>query len=89
MHALGLHGCASPSDGEALQGMLRRHPRQGMPEWSDSSPAPFVVEPEFVFAALRGFPRGSSPGSSKLRAQHLVDPISGQPFQLLQHALLS
>ena len=77
MQALGSHGCASPSDDEALQDMLRRHPRQDVPEWSNSSPAPLVVEPEFVFASLRGFPRGSSPGSSKLRAQHLVDAISG------------
>ena len=64
MQALGSHGCASPSNDEALQDMLRRHPRQDVPEWSNSSPAPLVVEPEFLFAALRGFPRGSSPGSS-------------------------
>ena len=77
MQALGSHGCASPGDEEALQDMLRRHPHQDVPEWSDAPPAPLVVEPEFVLAALKGFPRGSSPGSSKLRAQHLVDAISG------------
>ena len=77
MQALGSLGCASPSDEVAYQEMIHRHPQQDVPQWSDSMPAPLVVDTQSVLAALKGFPRGSSPGSSKLRAQLLVEAVCG------------
>ena len=83
MQALGSLGCASPSDEAAYQEMIHGHPQKDVPQWSDSMPAPLVVDTQLVLAALKGFPRGSSPESSKLRAQHIVDAVVGQLLRLV------
>ena len=57
--------------------MLARHPPADLPTWDDSLPPQLVVNREAVMLALGSFPRGSSPGGSKLRAQHLVDAMTG------------
>jgi len=77
MQALGSRGCASPDDGPVLQEMFDRHPQHDLPEWSDNVPPALVADSASVAAALQRFPRGSSPGASKLRAQHLVDAVQG------------
>ena len=77
MRALGSNGTASPDDQGTLNEMQDRHSKADLPPWSDDIPPPLVVDDTVVMAALRLFPRGSSPGGSKLRAQHLVDAIQG------------
>jgi len=77
MRALGSTGCASPADPAALQELQDRHPAAELPPSSDCPQPSLVVDEEAVMNALRSFPRGSSPGGSKLRAQHLADAISG------------
>jgi len=77
MRALRSLGCASPDDIQAQQEMMDRHPPHALPEWSDDTPPPLAVDSQFVATSLRGFPRGSSPGATKLRAQHLQDAIQG------------
>ena len=77
MRALGSTGCASPTDPAALQEICARHPSADLPEWSEHSPPALVVDREAVLSALCSFSRGASPGGSKLRAQHLVDAMTG------------
>ena len=36
-----------------------------------------MVESTAVLAALRAFPKATSPGASKLHAQHILDAVSG------------
>ena len=36
-----------------------------------------TFSPDSVLAALRGFPKASSPGASQLQCQHLLDAIDG------------
>ena len=54
----------------------RRHPTHPVPELLDVG-CPLVVNEASVLAALKAFPRGTSPGFSGLRAQHLLDGITG------------
>ena len=77
MRALGSHGSALSTDPAALEEMQRRHPQSELPSPSEDVPTPLLVDQEQVLSALRSFRRGSSPGGSKLRIQHLLDAISG------------
>ena len=48
-----------------------------VPSPSSSIPAPLTVQPSLVLLTLRSFQRGTSPGSSALRPQHLLDAVCG------------
>ena len=74
---LGSNGCVAHDDTSALEDLRCRHPSRDLPPWSDNLPPPLVVDTAAVFAGLRSFPKGTSPGSSKLRVQHLLDVITG------------
>ena len=77
MRPLGSHGSALSTDPAALEEMQRGHPQSELPSPSEDVPTPLLVDQEQVLSALRSFRRGSSPGGSKLRIQHLLDAISG------------
>ena len=82
MRILGSAGCASHDDASALKDLHDRHPTHVLPHWSDNIPPPLVVNTEAVMRVLEAFPKGSSPGGSKMRLQHLLDAIRGtsSPF---------
>ena len=77
LQALGSLGVASFDDASAKEELLRRHPQSELPSPSSSAPAPLTVQPSTVLSALRSFQRGTSPGSSALRPQHLLDAVCG------------
>ena len=72
-------GCASHNDCHALYDLTSRHPDHELPIWSKDIPPSLVIENKDVPSGLQAFPRGTgtSPGGSQLRAQHLLDAISG------------
>ena len=41
------------------------------------SSKPLIVDGSMVLNCLQAFPKGTSPGASKLHAQHLLDAIAG------------
>ena len=77
LRALSSHGCASHDNETAMQELKNCHPEHVLPSWSCDVPPPLVVDKQSVLSALEGFPKGSSPGFSQLRAQHLLDAIKG------------
>ena len=77
LQALGSLGVASFDNASAKEELLRRHPQSELPSPSPSVPAPLTVQPSIVLSALRSFQRGTSPGSSALRPQHLLDAVCG------------
>ena len=89
MRILGSAGCASNDDISALDALRQRHPARDLPHWSDNVPPPLVVDSTAVMATLQAFPRGSSPGGSKLRPQHLLDAISGTSSPFTGHCLIN
>ena len=74
---LGSNGYAAHDDTSALEDIRCRHPCHHLYPWSDTHPIPQVVDTAAVLDGLRSFPKGTSPGSSKLRVQHLLDAITG------------
>ena len=79
---LGSNGCAAHDDTSTLEDLHCRHPSHDLPPWSDNLPPPLVVHTAAVLAGLKSFPKGTSPGSSKLRVQHFLNAITGtiSPF---------
>ena len=75
--ALGSLGVASFNHTSVKEELLRHHPHSELPSPSSSVPAPLTVQPLLVLLALRSFPRGTSPSSSALRPQHLLDTVCG------------
>ena len=70
-------GVADKNDDLAFQELLQRHPVSDPPSCSAPKTASLVVDESAVLICLKGFPRGTSPGASGLRAQHLLDAVSG------------
>ena len=77
LHALGFRGVASYDDVAAWDDLIHRHPQNVVPSQSSDVPVSLVVEPSVVLYALRSFPKGTSPGSSAVRPQHLLDAVCG------------
>ena len=77
LRALGSLGVASFNDTSAREELLRCHPHSELPCPSSSVPAPLTVQPSLVLLALHSFQRGTSPGSSALCPQHLLDAVCG------------
>ena len=79
MRALVANGRTSADNVEALNDIIAHHPCHSLPTQSDNhtiSPS-ITVDSCGVTFALKRFPRRSSPGGSKLRAEHLLDITSG------------
>ena len=74
LQALGSLGVATFDDASAKEELLRCHPQSELPS---SAPAPLTVQPSTIHSALRSFQRGTSPGSSALCPQHLLDAVCG------------
>jgi len=70
-------GVADKNDDLAFQELLQRHPVSDPPACSVPKSASLVVDECAVLMCLKGFPRGTSPGGSGLRAQHLLDAVIG------------
>ena len=77
MCSLGSLGCASSDVNEAFEELVGRHLIHNLPSLSDDISPSLVVDSAAILAALKAFPKCSSPGASILRAQHLIDAISG------------
>ena len=59
--------------------ILKRHPEGPVlldADLPDLSPA-ITVTDHLVLKALKAFPKGSSPGGFQIKAQHLLDAVSG------------
>ena len=80
-------GCACHDDLSAVSELQERHPYHPLPVWNTEIPASLVVTSSSVLEALRGFPKVSSPGGSKLRCQHLLDVIEGSTTPSAQDCL--
>ena len=77
IQALSSQGVAETTDTKAFEELLSRHPFHPPPSVSiDLKPA-LVVDESAVLSCLKAFPKGTSPGWSRLRAQHLLDAIVG------------
>jgi len=77
IQALTSTGVADKNDDSAFQELLERHPKSDLPCCSAPESFSLTVNESAVVVRLKGFPRGTSPGASGLRAQHLVDVIGG------------
>ena len=53
------------------------------------SSKPLTVDESMVLKCLQAFPKGTSPGASKLRAQHLLDAITGTTAPAARDCLAS
>ena len=80
MRSLSSLGTAAPDGIDVLCQLQQRHPQHVLPGFIDDIPPPLSVNSESVLAALRAFPRASSPGASQLHSQHLLDAIEGCAF---------
>ena len=62
---------------QSLKDLLNRDPTSPCLDSSDFPSTPSVtVDDSMVLSCLKGFPNCTSPGASKLRAQHLLDVVS-------------
>ena len=77
VRSLSSEGCVDYSNSAAFAELLACHPDHSLPDGHMEMPAPLVIESKQVLECLKAFPRGSSPGASRLRAQHLLDAICG------------
>ena len=77
VHSLSSEGCADHNNSAAYEELLSRHPDCQLPDCSYDTPLSLVVENKDVLSSLYAFLKGSSPGGSQLRAQHLLDAICG------------
>ena len=87
MRSLSSSGCAPHDDLSAVSELQERHSYHSLPVWDTEIPAPLVVTSSSVLKALRGFPKASSPGGSKLICQHLLDVIEGSTTPSAQDCL--
>ena len=78
LQALTSTGIADHDDDGAYQELLKHHPTSPCPDSNDFPSALSVtIDKSMVLTCLKGFPKGTSPGASKLRDQHLLDAVSG------------
>ncbi len=82
IRALESSGVASPDDPIALEDLIKRHPKSAPPVAIPDLPSSLVISPDQVRASLQSFPKGSSPGFSQLRIQHLWDTICSCTVQV-------
>ena len=87
IRALESLGTAAFSDDLAWAELLKRHPSNNLPSFDNDIPSCLTTDNQDVVRALHGFPRGSSPGGSGLRAQHLLDAICGHSAPAAQDCL--
>ena len=89
VQALTSTGVAYKNDDLAFQELLERHPTSDPPTCPAPESASLTVDESAVIRCLKEFPRGTSPGASGLRAQHLLDVISGHTTSSAEDCLLA
>jgi len=89
LQSLSSQGVASHDNDSAYQEFLNRHPSSLCPEISEVSSKSMTVDESMVLKCLKAFPKGTSPGASKLRAQHLLDAITGTTTPAARDCLAS
>jgi len=89
LQALNSVGVAGHDDEGAFQDLLKRHPHSSCPTESSANHTSFVVDESMVLSCLHAFPKGTSPGASKLRAQHLLDAVAGSTAPAARECLAS
>jgi len=90
LQSLSSQGIAGFDDDSAYKDLLARHPSSPCPDSGAKSTVPaLTVDESMVLTCLRAFPKGTSPGASKLRAQHLLDAITGTTAPASRDCLLS
>ena len=82
-------GVAGHDDNNAYQDLLKRHPCSSCPIVTSPSQSSLTIDESMVLICLRAFPKGTSPGASKLRAQHLLHAIAGSTAPAAKECLLS
>jgi len=88
--SLSSQGVAGHNDDSAYEDLLDRHPSSQCPDVGVVPPKPaLTVDDSMVLSCLRAFPKGTSPGASRLRAQHLLDVISGSTAPAARDCLYS
>jgi len=80
---------AGHDDNNAYQDLLKRHPCSSCPSITSPSQSSLTVNESVVLTCIHAFPKGTSPGASKLRAQHLLDAITGSTVPAARECLLS
>lgn len=76
--ALSSPGVTGYDDDSTYKDLLDRHPSSPCPGVGEKSNVPsLTVDESMVLTCLQAFSKGTSPGASKLHAQHLLDAIVG------------
>ena len=88
LQALSSQGVAGHDDDSTYDDLLHRHPSSSCPDVSVLPSKPALTVDDSV-SCLQAFPKGASPGASKLRAQHLLDVIAGSTAPAAHDCLLS
>ena len=90
LQSLSSQGIAGFDDDSVYKDLLACHPSSPCPDNDVKSTVPaLTVDDSMVLTCLRAFPKGTSPGASKLRAQHLLDVITGTTAPASRDCLLS
>ena len=87
--AMSSNGVADPEDELVQAEILKRHPKGSVlldADLPDLTPA-ITVTDHLVLKALKAFPKDSSLGGFQLRAQHLLDAVSGFTAPVSQDCL--
>ena len=75
MRSLGSLGCATTDDQAAVEEIMKQHPENDLSDWNSDISPPVTVSSASVLEVLQNFPRGTSPGGSKLHCQHMLDAV--------------
>ncbi|GKF31099.1 hypothetical protein Tco_0100897, partial [Tanacetum coccineum] len=70
----------APFGTDTLAALLAKHPILPPPVMPGSLPSepPFVVNVDNVLGCIQSFPKGTSCGRDRLRAQHILDALCGE-----------
>ena len=80
-------GVADPEDELVQAEILKCHPKGPVLLDADLPDLTPAITDHLVLKALKAFPKGSSPGGFQLRAQHLLDAVSGFTAPVSQDCL--
>ena len=82
-------GAVGHDDNYTYQDLLKHHPCSSCPSDTSSSQLFLTVDESMVLFCLRAYPKGTSPGASKLWAQHLLDTVVGRTAPAAKDCVLS
>ena len=82
-------GAVGHDDNYTYQDLLKHHPCSSCPSDTSSSQLFLTVDELMVLSCLCAYPKGTSPGASKLWAQHLLDTVVGRTAPAAKDCVLS